>query len=175
MRILPVAVALLLSAPLVLAQNGAPPSLLADWQRDKGNVLAYLEAMPESGLGFRPTPGVRTFAQQFEHIVASNVDVAALALLGQARSPQLGDSTQYLHSKAALRAYVVAAYDFVLDAIARASREQWRRSSSMYGQPPELPARWFALAHEHSVWTLGQVVPYVRLNRVTPPAYQMPF
>ena len=157
------------------AQTAAPPTLLADWQRDKANVLAYLEAMPDSGLGFRPTPGVRTFAQQIEHIVQSDIDVAALALLGQASSPQLGDSVRYLHSKAALRAYVTAAYDFVLDAIGRATPAQWRRQSGMYGQPPEEPARWFALAHEHSIWTLGQVVPYLRLNGVTPPAYRMPF
>ena len=27
----------------------------------------------------------------------------------------------------------------------------------------------------HSVWTLGQLVPYLRLNGVKPPEYEMPF
>lgn len=163
-----------LGAAAAVAQT-VPPALRADWQRDRGNVLAYVDAMPESALTFRPTPGVRSFAQQIEHVVQSDVDVAALALLGRAQAPVLGDSAQYLHQKAALRAYVAAAYDFVLSAIGQATAAQWRRRSAMYGQPPELPARWFELAHEHSVWTLGQVVPYLRLCGVTPPPYQMPF
>jgi hypothetical protein len=25
------------------------------------------------------------------------------------------------------------------------------------------------------VWTFGQLIPYLRLNKVTPPAYDMPF
>ncbi len=156
------------------AEAQAPAALRADWQRDRGNVLAYADAMPESALTFRPTPGVRTFAQQIEHVVQSNVDVAAL-LLGRAQPPVLGDSAQYLHHKAALHAYVAGAYDFVLSAIAQATPAQWRHRAPIYGQPPELPARWFDLAHEHSMWTLGQVVPYLRLNGVTPPPYQMPF
>ena len=32
-----------------------------------------------------------------------------------------------------------------------------------------------SLSFEHSVWTLGQLVPYLRLNGVTPPEYKMPF
>jgi hypothetical protein len=45
----------------------------------------------------------------------------------------------------------------------------------MYGQPPQPAARLTVLSYEHSVWTLGQVVPYLRLNGVTPPEYRMPF
>lgn len=166
--------ALLLLLPAgLLAQ--ASPSLLADWRRDRTNVLAYIEAMPESAMTYRPSPGVRTFAQQIDHIVATNVEVAATALLGETRPPTLGDSTQYLHRKAALRAYASAAYDYVLGAMARASAAQWNRRGPLFGQPPEVPARWLELSHEHSVWTLGQVVPYLRLNGVTPPSYQMPF
>ena len=171
MRLLWLAVPALLATPAVHAQ--APAPLLADWQRDRANVLAYLDAMPESAMGYRPTPGVRTFAQQFEHVVESNVDVAAL-LVGQ-QTPQLGDSTQYLHHKAALRAFIAATYDYVLSAMTRATAAQWNRRAPIYGQPPELPARWLQLAHEHAVWTLGQVVPYLRLNGVTPPSYNMPF
>jgi hypothetical protein len=170
------AVVFLASAHALHAQTAPVPAfLLADWERDRGNVLAYIDAMPDSALNFRPTPGVRTFAEQIDHIVATNVEVAAVTLLGEARVPALGDSARYLHDKAALRSYAAAAYDYVLSAMRKAAPPQWERRSPMYGQPPELPARWLELAHEHSVWTLGQVVPYLRLNGVTPPAYRMPF
>lgn len=156
------------------AQAAPPATTLPDWQRDRTNVLAYVDAMPESALTFRPTPGVRTFAEQIDHIVQTNVDVAANTLRSVRQAPQLGDSTQYLHNKAALHAYAAATYDYVIAAIREAPAAAWSRRSPMYGQPPEIPARWLELSHEHSIWTLGQVVPYLRLNHVTPPSYQLP-
>jgi uncharacterized damage-inducible protein DinB len=175
MRGIPLACSLLLISKAVLAQTTAFPTMLADWQRDKGNVLAYVAAMPDSAMTYRPTPGVRTFAEQIDHIVISNVEIAAIALLGEKEAPAFGDRAKFLRDKAALQAYAAAAYDYVLSAMQRANPEQWQRRSPMYGQPPELPARWLDLAHEHSAWTLGQVVPYLRLNGVTPPTYSMPF
>jgi len=175
MRSIPVTCSLLLVSQAVLAQTTAFSTMLADWQRDKGNVMAYLAAMPDSAMTYRPTPGVRTFAEQIDHIVISNVEIAAIALLGEAKPPVLGDKTKFLQDKAALQAYAAASYDYVLSALQRATPEQWQRRTPMYGQPPELAARWLDLAHEHSAWTLGQVVPYLRLNGVTPPTYVMPF
>ena len=165
----------LLVSQAAVAQTTAYPTMLADWQRDNGNVLAYVAAMPDSAITYRPTPGVRTFAEQIDHIVISNVEIAAIALLGEEKVPVLGDKAKFLHDKAALQAYAAASYDYVLTAMQRATPEQWQRRTPMYGQPPELPARWLDLAHEHSAWTLGQVVPYLRLNGVTPPTYVMPF
>ncbi len=162
------------AAPLA-AQTDARATILADWQRNRDNVLRYIDAMPESSLGYRPTPGVRNFAEQMEHIVSTNTDVAALAVRGLARTPQLGDSTRFLHSKAALRAHVAESYDYLVSALRDATPAQLARRSSMYGQPEAPATRWLDLSLEHSVWTLGQVVPYLRLNGVTPPAYSMPF
>jgi hypothetical protein len=101
--------------------------------------------------------------------------VGALPLRGLARAPSLGDSTLYLHQKAALHNYVAAAYDYVVSGIRDATPAQLARSSSLYRLPPEPAWRWLQLAHEHSIWTFGQIVPYLRLNGVTPPSYNMPF
>ena len=168
---------LLVSAGPVMAQaqSNPYPDLLADWQRNRSTVLAYIDAMPDSATGFRPTPGVRTFAQQFDHIVTTNLEVAAVALKGLKAPPALGDSTNYLHDKAALRRYAESTYDYVLDAFQKATPAQLGRPVAMFGQPPQPAVRLIALSFEHSVWTLGQVVPYLRLNGATPPEYKMPF
>ncbi len=169
-------VLILSSAPTVAgAQAGVNPDLLADWVRNRLAVLAYIDAMPDSATGFRPTPGVRTLAQQFDHIVSTNLDVAAVALRGLKVAPVLGDTGVYLHDKAALRKYAASTYDYLLIALKEATPAQLQRPVAMYGQPPQPAGRLAALAFEHSVWTLGQVVPYLRLNRVTPPEYKMPF
>jgi uncharacterized damage-inducible protein DinB len=157
------------------AQTGLSPDMLADWQRNRTTVLAYIDAMPDSATGFRPTPGVRTFAQQFDHIVTTNLEVAAIALHGLKAAPAVGDSAVYLHDKAALRRYADTTYGYLLAALHQASPARLRRPVAMYDQPPQAAARLVQLSFEHSVWTLGQLVPYLRLNGVTPPEYKMPF
>jgi hypothetical protein len=162
-----------MTAPLAAQTDKA--TALADWQRTKTNVLHYVDAMPDSLMTYRPTPGVRTFAQQIDHIVQSNHETAAMAVRGLAHGPALGDSTRFLGSRAALHEYVAASFDYVIASIQAATPAQWVRRSSMYDQPQAPASRWLQLALEHSVWTLGQVVPYMRLNHVTPPSYSMPF
>ena len=169
--------ALVVSAGPLMAQTrtSSYPDLLADLQRNRSTVLAYIDAMPDSATGFRPTQGVRTLAQQFDHIVTTNLEVAAIALKGLKAPPALGDSVKYLHDKAALRSYAESTYDYLLDAFKKATAAQLARPVVMYGQPPQPAIRLVALTFEHSVWTLGQVVPYLRLNGAKPPEYSMPF
>jgi uncharacterized damage-inducible protein DinB len=159
----------------LLAQSGASADQLADWERNRTTVLAYIDAMPDSATDYRPTRGVRTFAEQFDHIVTTNLEVAAVALKGQKNPPALGDSSAYLHDKAALRRYASATYDYFLKALREAKPAQLARRVAIYGQPPQPAGRLAMLSYEHAVWTLGQVVPYLRLNGVTPPEYRMPF
>lgn len=175
MRFVPLVLILIAAPPVAVAQSTANPDLLADWVRNRLAVLTYVDAMPDSASGFRPTPGVRTFAGQFDHIVSTNLDVAAVALRGLKTAPVLGDTAVYLHDKAALRKYAVATYDYFLSALKEATPTQLKKPVAIYGQPPQPAGRLAALAFEHSVWTLGQVVPYLRLNGVTPPEYKMPF
>jgi hypothetical protein len=174
MRTITALLLLALTPGVGAAQGAVPKGLLADWERDRTAVLAYIAAMPDSATGYRPTPGVRTFAEQFDHIVSTNLDVAAIALRGLKAAPSLGDSSIYLHDKAALQRYAAATYDYFLDALKAATPTQLARPVALYGQPPQPAVRLAALSLEHAVWTLGQLVPYLRLNGVTPPAYQIP-
>ena len=147
--------------------------LIDDWERQRSNMLAYIDAMPDSAMGFHPTPGVRDFAQQIQHAVSTNLEVAAMALRGLKEVPFTIDSTQ-LHQKAALHEYADRAYGFLLDALRATTPSQLLKQSSVYNLPPQSAARWLTLSYEHAVWTLGQTIPYLRLNGVTPPPYKQP-
>jgi hypothetical protein len=147
--------------------------LIDDWERQRTNMLAYIDAMPDSAMTFHPTPGVRDFAQQIQHAVSTNLEVAATALRGLKEAPFTLDSTQ-LHQKAALRDYAERAYAFLLDALKATTPSQLLKQSSVYNLPPQSASRWLTLSYEHAVWTLGQTIPYLRLNGVTPPAYKQP-
>src|SRR3984957_21138777 len=53
--------------------------MVAEWQRAKTYTKAYLDAMPEDGYGFKPTPEIRSFAQQMLHIADANYVLATVA------------------------------------------------------------------------------------------------
>ena len=52
-------------------------AMIADWQWAKGYTLSYIEAMPESGINYRPTDSVRSFAEQMLHITTADVGFTA--------------------------------------------------------------------------------------------------
>lgn len=167
-----------LAASLALAARTSASAqtrqqLLDDWQRQRDNVIAYIDAMPDSAMTFRPTPGVRDFAEQIVHLTSTNLDVAAMALRGAPAAPFVIDSTQ-LHQKAALRDYTERSFTYVLDALRGSTPSQLLRTSALFNQPAQSASRWLALSYEHAAWTLGQTVPYLRLNGVTPPVYKQP-
>lgn len=169
----------LLAATLALASLATSvraqtkQQLVEDWERQRANVLAYIDAMPDSAMGFHPTPGVRDFAQQIVHFVSTNLEIAAIALRGLKEAPFTLDSAQ-LHQKAALRDYTDRSYAYLLEALRGATPSQLLKASSVYNLPPQSASRWLSLSYEHAAWTLGQTVPYLRLNGVTPPAYKQP-
>ena len=171
--------AVLFAAPAlpVGAQSAMPPKsiMLLDWERQKKNVLAYIDVMPDSAMGFAPTPGVRTFAGQIEHFVGTNTEIAAVVLRGLKQPPTLGDTAAYRHRKAALKDYTTKSYDYMLEALRTATPAQLSKTHTLYNQPAAPAWRWLDLSKEHAVWTFGQLIPYLRLNKVTPPPYDMPF
>ena len=161
--------------PATLVASLPKDIMLVDWQRQKKNVLAYIDVMPDSAITFAPTPGVRNFAQQIEHFVGTNTEIPAIVLQGLKTPPTLGDTAAYRHNKAALREYTVKSYDYLIDALRNATPAQLGKSFEIYNQPAAPAWRWLDLSKEHAVWTFGQLIPYLRLNKVTQPPYDMPF
>ena len=151
--------------------------MLADWTRLRETVLAYVDAMPDSAMTFHPTPGVRTFGEQIIHITAINLDVAARVLRAENAAPFMPDSATTPRQKAALRDFADKSFSYVIDAIRGATPSIFSKRVTLadYENNTQSGARWMEMAREHSVWTLGQTVPYLRLNGVTPPTYKIPF
>ncbi len=168
----------LATGALVAAAAGAsaqvPRELLRrDLERDRRNLVAYVEAVPDSVLGFRPTPEVRSFAEQIEHVVLDNANIVSTALRGDTLDWARPPRSEYLTSKEALLELVDASYDFVLRLLAEASDEELAARTTVFGRYRVPAWRAFEAAREHGTWTLGQTVPYLRLNGVTPPAYEV--
>jgi hypothetical protein len=146
-------------------------ALIAVVENHKGAVLRYVDVAPDSMLGFRPTKGVRNYAEQIEHAAGSDAFVVQLAITGSSSGiPSMGDTAVYLHNKAALRKYAAAAMDYTIARLKTVTDAQLVEEIKSQGRT--MPrARALMELLDHFPWTLGQVVPYLRLNGVVPPEY----
>src|SRR5476651_374204 len=70
--------ALIFVSSSVFAQF-TPSQMVAEWQRAKLYTKSYLDAMPEDGYAFKPTPEIRSFAQQMLHLADANYVFATVA------------------------------------------------------------------------------------------------
>ena len=160
---------LMLTATAAAAQD-MKASFINDFDRQRANVLAYVEAMPEDGLRTAPTEGVRDFAQQIEHIVGGAVNIVGSGVDRSAND--LGDPEVYLNSTAALLDFVNAGFDEVIAMVESSTEESLMEEGNLFGSGK---VNWKILktAYEHGVWTLGATVPYLRLQGAPPPGYNV--
>ncbi len=162
-----------LCATILQAQAPSKQYLIGNFERQKGVVIKYVDAMPDSGLAFHPTPGVRTFAQQIEHIIQAFAFVGTGIVTAGAKPPELGDPAVYLKNKAALKEFVAKGFDYAIGMVNKMSAADYEATVEQF-QLKRTRWQWFLGLQDHATWTLGQTIPYLRLNGVTPPQY-LPF
>ncbi len=177
--------------PSAAAAQGPHADALVDsaWIRERGTLLLFIgnqrrtivdaaEAMPADKYGFAPTNGefanVRTFSKQVRHLAATNYILAAAAL-GQQPPPDAGNEVgpDSVVTKPQLMAYLRGSYD-ALERAARAVGDAHVRVTSspispmQGGSETRVGLIYEALAHAYDHY--GQMVLYLRMNGVMPPA-----
>ncbi|GAB4010937.1 hypothetical protein GCM10028808_23170 [Spirosoma migulaei] len=143
--------------------------LTADWQRAKEYTKEYLDAMPEDGVNFKPTPEIRSFAEQMLHLSAANYNFGALA--SGKPNPMQGKKLEEMaefKTKAALTKAVMDSYDFMIDAVKGMTDAQLGESVKM-GQREMTKEVVLSKAFEHQTHHRGQCTIYIRMKGVKPP------
>ncbi len=161
-----------LSIPsLSKAQAPARLSLLDAWTHQHKHILAVIDSATPEMLGFRTTKGVRTFAEQIDHTASVAATIVGRAVVGVPVPKELaGDTAVYLHDRAKLRARADQHYNFVITSLAGLTDDQLIVDQAFAGGT--MPKwRWNLTALQHSAWTLGQLVPYLRMNNRIPPPF----
>lgn len=161
----------LLVAPTVARAQSARLALLDDWRHQRTHLLAVIDSATPAMLDFRPTKGVRSFAEQIQHIGSVAALIVSRGILGRPLPDDLtADTAVTLHDRSALRAQAERYLDFVMTSLAALRDEDLVPEQAFAGGT--LPKyRWNMTALQHSAWTLGQLVPYLRLNGRTPPQF----
>jgi uncharacterized damage-inducible protein DinB len=140
-----------------------------DWERTKSLVLGLVNAMPDDKWSFKPTPAQGTFAERALHI--ADIDIKLLTTLG-GKTP----APTAINPKAATKADVVAAlqssFDYGTALLKEFNDAQLaERIASMPFLGPSasrLKVVYFSMQHTNDIY--GQLVVYLRLNGITPPA-----
>lgn len=143
--------------------------LVDGFERAKAWDVSLAEAIPDSAMGWAPTPDVRGFAAQVIH--AADNGFIGQAMFGM-DAPPFGDTATLERDKTMLVAAVGAGYDWIIAQLRAMSPEALAGEADLFGRT--MP-RWrigiFAL--EHAMWTRGQLVPYLHAHGVAVPAQRL--
>jgi len=142
--------------------------MIADWQRAKNYTKAYLDAMPEDGYAFKPTPEMRSFAGQMLHLADGNYFLVGAATgkpgpLGKESAEKTVAQTKEATTKAAMDSY-----DYVISTLQNATPAQLQEMAKVGGKDITKQVA-FNKAFEHRTHHCGQATVYLRLKGVTPP------
>lgn len=141
-------------------------------------IVSAADAMPADKYGFVPTDGefkgVRTFGQEVKHLAATNFILAAAAL-GEDPPTDAGDETgpQTVRTKAEILDYLVESFARIGQAIDAIGNKNAAVKSSPISPLKNAEATCLALAVESMIHALnhyGQMVEYLRMNGIVPPA-----
>lgn len=148
--------------------QSAKSKLLADWERGKKFMKEYLDAMPEDGYSFKPTPEIRSYAQQMMHVADANFAFASAAS-GKA-SPYQGSAEKAAdHSKATVTKTLMQSIDFTIEAIKAMLEEDLAKKVKVFGQEMTAESA-LTKSFEHQCHHRGQTTIYLRLKGIKPPA-----
>jgi uncharacterized damage-inducible protein DinB len=151
--------------------------MVAEWQRAKTYTKAYLDAMPEDAYGFKPTPDIRSFAQQMLHIADANYIFATVASnkpnpIGETLATHNLNEKTVPPTKEAVTKAVMDSYDWVISTLQNITPDQMQETTK-FGKHEITRGGLYAKAFEHQTHQRGQTTIYLRLKGVTPPAEQL--
>jgi hypothetical protein len=169
--------------PILLALAAAPVTLLAQAPPQDGHsrdaqlrmleyqrtvLLAMADSMPERLYRDRAAPGQRDFAQQVHHAAGAAAYIASTMSSGPALS--LPDTAASLNTRAGLRRFVNAAFDYSANVLKTQSAEARTQTGNLFGKTMPRWQVWDEI-YTHSLWTAGQVVANFRKHNMAPPAF----
>jgi uncharacterized damage-inducible protein DinB len=141
-------------------------------------IVSAADAMPADKYGFAPVDGefkgVRTFGQMVKHLSATNYILAAAAL-GEEPPEDAGDElgSEAVRTKAEILNYLKGSFAYLDKALEAIGQKDTPVKSSPISPLKSAEATRLALVVEslvHAFDHYGQMVEYLRMNGVVPPA-----
>jgi uncharacterized damage-inducible protein DinB len=159
-----------------LPQAHLPVTVALDFwiTNTESEVVPAAAAMPEQKYSFAPSSGefsgVRTFAQQLKHLAANNYRMAAY-ISGQKPTPDQESETgpDEVRSKPQIMEYLRGSFAALHQAVASIDDQNMLQPMALHlRQNTRLQLAIDAVAHSYDHY--GQMVEYLRMNGIVPPA-----
>lgn len=158
-----------LSLSTLMFGQTSKDDLIKEWQRAKVYTQEYLDAMPENKYDLKPTPEMRSFAQQMLHFTDANYAIGAIAT-GQTSPMAMGQAEKSTdQSKANVVKLVMGGYDFIIEGIKKMSDEAFKENVKLFGRYEMSRGMALNKCFEHQTHHRGQTTVYIRLAGVKPP------
>ena len=169
-----------LAAAAPQAQTDQKPSFTAVYDRYLSQLekefVSAAEAMPEDKFNFAPTQGefkgVRTFAQQIKHVAAVNYLFGA-AIMQEKPPRDLGDENgpANITSRADVLKFLNDSFAYLHKALSTIDANNiLEQIPSPFGSRKVTRLTLATIALSHPMDHYGQMVEYLRMNNIIPPA-----
>lgn len=142
----------------------------------EGEFVPAADAMPEDKYSFAPSngefKGVRTFAQQIKHVAAVNYLIGAAILEEKPPVDTGGESgPDSMTSKADIMKYLKDSFAYLHKALASINESnQTAEMKNPFGEGKTTKLGFATIALWHPFDHYGQMVEYLRMNGIIPPA-----
>ena len=141
--------------------------LARDWTSQMATVMATADAMPADTFSFEPTDAQRDFGQQLLHVAGANVGL--MGILGSGvTAPAIN---QEATDKAAILEVLNESFEYgaaVLETTSDAALQETIQGPAFMGEGTRARFVYRAMMHTEDIY--GQMVVYLRLNGIVPPA-----
>lgn len=141
--------------------------LAVKWANAKVYTLKMAELMPEELYDFKPVPEEMSFKQQLLHIAQNIQWLSTSYLLTGKKAPKVDPASL---TKAEVMKIVGEAYDVGMLAHQSLPAGQLDEIVSFFAGP-KTKRQILLLLHDHQTHHVGQIIVYLRLKGIKPPAY----
>ena len=166
-RTLAFASVILIAPAVAHAQNQMMAAVKAQHEQVKGYLLKTAEMVPENLYSFRATPDVRTIAQLIGHVADGSANICASA---SGDKPPALNAEKSMTTKAQLTKALTEALAFCDKVIAGMDDKRAMETTKFFVGGSSPRAMILAFNTSHNFEHYGNLVTYLRLNKIVPPS-----
>jgi uncharacterized damage-inducible protein DinB len=160
-------IAALLAPTLAEAQNPMIASIKAQHDQVKGYLLKTADTVPDNLYSFRPTPEVRTVAQLLGHVADASAGICASA---SGDKPPALNAEKSMTTKAQLTKALAEAMAFCDKVITGMDDKRALETTKFFVGGTSTRGMVLAFNTAHNFEHYGNLVTYMRINKITPPS-----
>jgi uncharacterized damage-inducible protein DinB len=164
------AFALITSPIQALAQTTHKEKIIAAWERAKAYTKEYLDAATQEVYDFKPTPEIRSFAEQMQHLALDNYKLVRESSSNVTTISNYKDLEKVqLKTKEEVTQTVLESYDFAIATLKSIDDSKMNTPIKMFNKWDTTVEDGLAKSFEHQTHHRGQCTIYLRLKGITPP------